>query len=146
MYCRESMAARTAALISSSTGGRESGTDIIAFLLCSTVTFLLRSRGKPGILAAEVQERLLARVAAAVGGVDLRDEDGVVAARIGVHHGALELGEGIGQDGQAERPRPVVEPGELLVPARAGRGGGEPAGDRLLARAQDVHREAARRL
>src|SRR5260370_11378905 len=80
MYCRESMAASTAALISSSTGGRDRGTGISG---------ILRSRVEPGVLAAEVQERLAARVVMAVGRLHPGPEDRVIARPGGPGHPAL---------------------------------------------------------
>src|SRR5258705_12485068 len=52
--------------------------------------------------AAVVEERLAAVVAARVEGLDLADEDRVIAARVGVDDGAFELGQRLVDDGQAE--------------------------------------------
>ncbi len=51
------------------------------------------------VLAAIVEQRLEAGILAAVGGLDAAHEDGVIPARIGVDGGALELGQGIFEDG-----------------------------------------------
>src|SRR6266851_4342354 len=74
----------TAALTSSSTGGRESGMGMKNASSGVDAT----------VLAAIVEQRLEAGILAAVGGLDAAHEDGVIPARIGVDGGALDLGQG----------------------------------------------------
>ena len=86
-----------------------------------------------------VQQRLQAQIAAAVGSLDLTDEDRVIARRIRVNGGALDLREGILQDRQPHDALPVAGALEFLG---AGCRGREATGDLLVIQMQDVDREA----
>src|SRR5215813_8417174 len=131
MYWPDSTAATTAALTSSSTGGRESGIAMGRRLLVVDAA----------VLAAVVEQRMEAIVAAGVSRLDAAHEDRVIARGIRVHDGALELGEGILEHGHAERAHPVAHGLELLRRMRAGPGR-EACGDRLLVVGEDVDGEA----
>src|SRR5712692_8136004 len=121
----------TAALTSSSTGGRESGMGMKNASSGVDAT----------VLAAIVEQRLEAGILAAVGGLDPAHEDGVIPARIGVDGGALELGQGIFEHGDAERAHAIAYPFELFRGVRD-RFGREARRDGLLILVQDVDDEA----
>src|SRR5688572_16306907 len=126
MYWRESMAARTACLISSSTTGRDSGT---AF------TSLLRgSSGDAFIASTEVEQRL---AAPHPGALHAPHEDRVIALDVRAHGGAFELCEGAVDERHAE----VAQREGDLVELVESSGGKAPRGGFLL-RGEHVHREA----
>src|SRR5687767_5617174 len=112
MYCRESMAARTACLISSSTGGRERG-------IALTISLLLGAGRNAFIASTEVQEGL---AAPHPGALHASHEDGVVALDVGAHGGAFELREGAVDERQAQ-----VAHGEGDLVELVESGGGEAA-------------------
>jgi len=90
-------------------------------------------------LSSVVQQRLEAQIAAGIGGLDLADEDRVIARRIRVDSGALDLRERILQDREPHDALPIARALEFLGPAGRGR---EAAGDLLVIEMQDVDREA----
>src|SRR6266542_1032437 len=131
MYWPDSTAVMTAALISSSIGGRDSGMGMTG----------VSSEVDATVLAAIVEQGFEARVAPAVGGLHAAHEYGVVATRIGVDDGALELGERVLEHRDSERALAIADVVELLGGV-GDRLGGEAIGDGLLVGRQDVHREA----
>src|SRR5712691_12608399 len=121
----------TAALTSSSTGGRESGMGMKNASSGVDAT----------VLAAIVEQRLEAGIPAAVGRLHAAHEDGVIPARIGVDGGALELGQGIFEHRHAERAHAIAYPFELIRGVRS-RLGREARRDDLLILVQDIDGEA----
>src|SRR5438876_10339959 len=63
------------------------------------------------------EERLQAGGAGAIGGIDPADEDRVITTRIGVDDRALELGQGVLENGQTQEALAIVGALELLGPA-----------------------------
>src|ERR1051325_4326486 len=120
------MAARTAFLYSSSTGGRDSGIGAEVTGSGSLQTF---------VLATVVHERhALGRAAS----VHASDEDRVVALDVRVDDDALDVRQRVVQDRQPELADPVRHAVELVEPR-----GREAPRDVLLLAAEEVHREAA---
>src|SRR5215475_2930552 len=105
MYCPDSTALMTACLISSSTGGRESG--------MGTEDSSSAAVDAP-ILAAVVEQGLEPVVPPRVCRLHPPDEDGMVARRIAVNDLALELRQRVLEHGQPERALSEVHALELL--------------------------------
>jgi len=84
---------------------------------------------KARILAAEVEEGLGPFLPAAPRGLDLGHEDGVIPAGIGMHHGALELGDRVLEMAfrdSREADRDIVETGAVALSAFLERMAGSP--------------------
>src|SRR6266542_1023854 len=113
MYWPDSTALTTACLISSSTGGRESG----MAMRCSS------SAIDTAVLAAVVQERLETRVATGFRGLHAAHEDRVVSGRVAMHDLAFELGQRVLEHGQPEGALTEIDALELLGWMLGGLGG-----------------------
>src|SRR5262249_50532823 len=98
---------------------------------------------EPAEATAVVEEGVQSRITPAVRGLDLSDEDRVVAGRVRVNERALELRETVLEDRKPKRAWAVPGTFELQRGVALRR---EPSGDRLVIGSQEVDRESAVRV
>src|SRR5262245_40110642 len=136
MYCRDSTAARTARRISSSTGGRDKGTDV-------TRRPAIRGRRshvgpvQAAVATPVVQQGMTVSRACAL---HSPHENGVISRLMHADGGALEVGVGLLDDGHLVLGDQILDALELVLDAR----GGEAARQLLLVGVQDVDGEVPR--